>query len=905
MRYPEMFEIDRYPEIISFFQQSIQKLEQSHRTPEKIRELIHNGRAIFEVANAPYDELACEKLARYFEQQFEINQSFGSAIVSNSHKPWLVGKKENIDFYFWDRFRRYLEKDVRLPPQVIRVLDQDTDSILDYAGDPTVQHFQRRGMVVGHVQSGKTSSYSSVICKAADAGYKVIILLTGITNSLRRQTQDRIDHAFIGRRAEFGKGIKSEKIGAALHVLNGEDKWPVFGTTLAQDFSLKSANSFGVPIQSLDQPVIFTTKKNPSTLSNLLEWLKLYYPNGNIEHPLLMIDDEADNASINTKKKKGEVTKINEGIRAILSQFNRASYVAYTATPFANIFIEPDSSDVMSSQDLFPGDFIKVLDAPDNYVGPSRIFSKEGDLSSLMVREPNDYEDILPVKHKNHTNVDELPNSLKEAILVFVLVRCVRIINGDGHKHCTMMVNVSRFNSVQDAVSGKIHQFLTELSDDLKMYSLSNVAQENSKFLDQISEVFEREFLQTNNAEEIPDWQTVRKSLVKAISTISTQIVNMKGGGIEYDKHEETGLHVIAVGGLALSRGLTLEGLCVSYILRNPSAYDTLMQMGRWFGYRPRYEHLCRLYLPDFARDYYEYITSATDELRSEIKLMESERKTPREFGLKVREHPAAIRITAANKMTAALPISLSISYEKKHVEGHAIFTRGEKNDYNLNLLKSFVGGLGPISEDHSLVRPRLFWDNVDKSIVRKLLSEFEFPELCKELSLRNGSSSLVLDYIDDRPDELKNWDICIPESQTGLVDDCVLETERLKVRSRKSGDFVQSRKIYRITGKSNRVADRRDSSIGLSKSETLKGLKADWQFNSIRTKPLLIIHYFDAEIEDDNSKIYASLSVCFPKTGTHSPERKYMVNEVWSQLNLFDDPDFDDTDEELEGYDD
>lgn len=898
-----MFEIDKYPEIISFFQQMIQKQETNQRTPEKIREIIQNGKALFALANAEYSEDAVEKLARYFEQQFEVQQSFGSAIVSETHKPWLVQKKAEIDFYFWDRFRRYLEQDVRLPPQVVMTLDQDTDSILDYAGDPSAQKFQRRGMVVGHVQSGKTSSYSSLICKAADAGYKVIILLTGITNSLRRQTQDRIDHAFIGRRAEFGKGIKSEKIGAALYASDGNDKWPFFGTTLAQDFSLKSANSFGVPIQSLGQPVIFTTKKNPSTLANLLEWLKLYYPNGGIDHPLLLIDDEADNASINTKKQKGEVTRINEGIRAILDQFNKASYVAYTATPFANIFISPDSSDEMSSQDLFPSDFIKVLEAPDNYVGPSRIFAHGGDLSALMVREPDDYEDILPVKHKNHTEIDELPRSLEEAVIVFILVRCIRIINGDGHKHCTMMVNVSRFNSVQDSVSGEIHQYLTRLSDDVKMHSHSISGERNSLFLKQIYDLFEREFIDTDCDEAIPDWPSVKATLVKAVSTISIQIVNMKGGGIEYDKHEETGLHVIAVGGLALSRGLTLEGLCVSYILRNPSAYDTLMQMGRWFGYRPRYEHLCRLYIPDFARDYYEYITYATDELRSEIKLMESEGKTPKEFGLKVREHPAAIRITAANKMSAAVPISLSISFEKKHVEGHAIFTSETINSKNLDLVKDFLAELGPVSENQSHYRPRLFWDHVDKSTVRVLLSKFHFPDICKELSVRNGGTSLVLDYMDDRPDELLDWDVCVPESKSGEEDFNSLETHTLKLRKRMSGKFEQSGRIYRITGKSNRVADRRDSSFGLNKSINEKDLKADWECNSKRTRPILIIHYFQATMLGEK-ETFVSLSVCFPGTSTYSPERKYMANEVWSQLNLFDEPDFDETDEDLESYD-
>ena len=901
-----MFDIDKYSGMVSLFQDTIQKLSPQERTPEKIREILNAGEAIFIHVKAEFNDHNCETLARYFEQQFEIQQSVGSSIVSETHKPWLDSRKSEINFYYWKRFRKYLQEDIKLPPNVVRTLDGDTDSILDYVGDPTVERFQRRGMVVGHVQSGKTSNYSSLICKSADAGYRVIILLTGITNSLRRQTQDRIDHAFIGRRAEFGRRIQSIPIGAALYS-EGELQLPVFGTTLDQDFNLRAATTFGVPIQSLEQPIIFTTKKNPSTLSNLLEWLRLFYPNGGIEHPLLLIDDEADNASINTKKNKGEVTRINEGIRAILKQFNRASYVAYTATPFANIFISPDSPDEMETQDLFPKDFIKVLDAPDNYVGPSRVFTENGDLADIMVKQPDDFHDILPVKHKNHTKLDHLPPSLEEAVLVFVLIRCIRFLTGKSDAHCTMMVNVSRFNTVQENVCGLIYQYLELVKDEITMYSRARNGFKNSDMLQKLASIYKQEFTNIDTDEPIPDWISIQNALKDAVATIKVQVINMKGGGIEYDKHKDRGLHVITVGGLALSRGLTLEGLCVSYILRNPSAYDTLMQMGRWFGYRPGYEHLCRLYIPDFARDYYEHITHATDELRDEINIMENQGRTPKEFGLKVREHPAAIRITAANKMSSAVRILVSLSFEKKHVEGHAVYTEKTISEANKTLVNDFLASLPEISDAVDIQRTKLFWSGIEQSSIRKLLTEFSFPSACKELHAKKNDTSLLVDYIDDHSTEMLEWDVCIPEilREDADIDTDILPGLSIRLRNRRSGGHIDSGKVLRVIKKSNRVASKQDASFGLRKSILQdKDLKADWQFNTQRENPLLIIHCFNAEVDGNNLGTFISLSVCLPGTNAPSTERKYMANEVWHQLNLFDNIEDDDSDEDLENYD-
>lgn len=180
-------------------------------------------------------------------------------------------------------------------------------------------------------------------------------------------------------------------------------------------------------------------------------WAK-YVRNGEVRYYLLLIDDEADNASINTAKDPKLTTAINGIIRQILARFPRSAYVGYTATPFANIFIDPDSPEEMENDDLFPSNFIKALDPPSNYVGSHRVFREGGDLRKTMVRTVDDYHALLPLKHKSGDPVVDLPETLKDAVRVFCLTRAIRVLQDRGNAHCSMMINVSRFNAIQAQV---------------------------------------------------------------------------------------------------------------------------------------------------------------------------------------------------------------------------------------------------------------------------------------------------------------------------------------------------------------------------------------------------------------------------------------------------------------------
>ena len=232
-----------------------------------------------------------------------------------------------------------------------------------------------------------------------------------------------------------------------------------------------------------------------------------------------------------------------------------------------------------------------------------------------------------------------------------------------------MMINVSRFNDVQERIHGLVYSYLVEIRNSLTVNAGLPLSRTSDKNIKDLSENFHREFSEISCS-----FGRILKVLTEATSSVSVTTVNMRGGTLDYSRHKDGGLHVIAIGGLALSRGLTLEGLTVSYILRNTAASDTLMQMARWFGYRMDYEDICRLYLPESSLSHYEYIEEAIEELRDEVKRMKTLNQTPEDFGLKVRQSPTALRITAANKMRTATSIMLAQDYSGRHIEGHVLF---------------------------------------------------------------------------------------------------------------------------------------------------------------------------------------------------------------------------------------
>lgn len=472
---------------------------------------------------------------------------------------------------------------------------------------------------------------------------------------------------------------------------------------------------------------------------------------------MLLIDDEADNASINTSKDEYSPTRINAEIRRILKLFSKRCYVGYTATPFANIFISPDSDDAMLGDDLFPEHFIYCLEAPTNYFGPDKVFLNYRDDESghgPFVRSITDMEDVLPLKHKKGQPVHELPASLKQAIRHFVLSRAIRNIRGQSDHHSTMMVNVSRFVDVQQQIRNLIVDHMEMTTNRLRYHC-------NLPYNKALGDLVVREFFadfQSEYGELEPKigWADVQGALVDAAESVQVYTVNSGSmDTLDYAGYSREGkpLTAIAVGGLALSRGLTLEGLTISYVYRNSTMYDTLMQMGRWFGYRDGYIDLCRIWMSEESIGWYAHIAEAIEELRARLKHMQRIGKKPSDFGLFVRAHPDALIVTALNKMRYTENLDLRVSYDGRLVETHIVSASSEKNGRNRETVRQLYRQL--VNSDRMQATPgtRLVRD-VRSDIVADFVAALEYHPSMYEMA------ESVPAFITAMANEFPAWDV-------------------------------------------------------------------------------------------------------------------------------------------------
>jgi hypothetical protein len=613
--------------------------------------------------------------------------------ADDDHTPWVDGLREQVRWKFWDRYRTYLVRR-RMPQMAINALYRVTDRVLELLGNPVEETpFNRRGMVVGDVQSGKTGHYTGLVCKAADAGYKIIIVLTGMNNNLRSQTQVRLDEGFIGKVSvplddSTNRFVGVGEIDPSLIVDWGTNR------TERGDFNFRVMSQFG--IHPGGRPLLFVVKKNGSVLDGVLEWIRLT-GNSSDQHgrrftrmPLLVIDDEADQASIDTRQQTftngvadttHRPSAINAKIRQILGRFDQSSYVGYTATPFANIFIHPDAETGAEFQDLFPRDFIINIPSPENYVGAVRIFgsmleSEEdeagGGLPSL-IKEISDHahstsrsetQGWMPPMHRSdhlplYKGADCVPPSLGLAIRCFALVVAARRARGQSREHNSMLVHVTRFRASQRRVVHQVQAALDALANDVRYGGTAAIQKFRS--------VWEEEFEPVSRELALEDcapvsWAHVEPALQATIESIKVREINGSSADIlDYEQNRGNGLNVIAVGGDKLARGLTLEGLSISYFLRGSTMYDTLMQMGRWFGYRPGYLDLCRLFTTADLVEWYEHIARASEELRREFDRMEAVRARPVDFGLRVRSHPT-LTVTSRTKMRHGTELKVSFA---------------------------------------------------------------------------------------------------------------------------------------------------------------------------------------------------------------------------------------------------
>lgn len=731
-----------------------------------------------------------DELIRRASQRVGKNATLKDA---GDHIAWLNADRKK-DWRYWRRYAEYME--TKVPWKALDALDGATDEVLEQLEDPLREGaWDRRGLVVGHVQSGKTGNYTGLICKGADAGYKIVIVLAGLHNNLRAQTQIRLDEGFLGF-ATLANMDDLPAIGVGL-IDTDHSIRPNFATNRSEtgDFNKLQASKLGVTPEQ--RPWLFVVKKNKTVLERLLFWIRNRAANYTdpvtgrkfvTNLPLLVIDDEADHGSVDTGENvvdefgapdlEHNPTVLNKLIRSILHHFSRKAYVGYTATPFANIFIHDKGATEEHGPDLFPSSFITNLAAPSNYIGPGRVFgsttSTPESLPLVRALKDEEFTPWIPLKHRNGyrptwQGEGRIPDSMEEAIRSFIFACAVRKLRGQGAKHSSMLIHVSRFTSVQSEVVTQVGEHVRALKGRfIRGIDLARTEQlmqndYEKRFVPGMQRT--RELLIPD--ERLPDftWAEVREVLPEVISDIKVREINGSAkDALDYAENETTGLKVIAIGGDKLARGLTLEGLCASYFLRTARMYDTLMQMGRWFGYRDGYLDCCRLYTTEEMIEWFGHIADAAEELRQEFDNMVAAGATPKQFGLRVRSH-SVLTVTSRSKMRNARPMHLTFSGDL--LQTIVFPPRLADSQANFDAGARFIASLGaPLHPDQQLFVPPAgsslkghFWRGVPAGQVTGFLRAYR----THGASFR-VVSPLIADFIDEmqKDGELTNWTIAL-----------------------------------------------------------------------------------------------------------------------------------------------
>lgn len=800
------------------------------------------------------------RIKKELETHFDVKMEEGILIQGeeqqNRDTTWWTGvSKQECDTYYWDRYKKYLKKS--LPDEVIKVIDTDTDIVMDNTENPKVETFSRYGMVVGHVQSGKTANYSALICKAADAGYKFIVVIAGGINNLRNQTQERLNESFVGKDkgVQVGAGIGDASL----------DKLPISLTTTERDFNKQDAdrNSQGSNFDNTSTPILLVIKKNTSTLTNVIKWLESQYKNKIENHAMLMIDDESDYASINTKD-ENDPTAINKKLRKLLSLFKKSVYTAYTATPYANIFIDHEAGHDDIGKDLFPKDFIYSLDAPSNYFGARRIFL---DTNKKHLIEIDDYLDDIPPKHKKDFPLPYIPESLYDAMRVFILNISIRNLRGQVNKHNSMLIHATRFTDVHKKLATHVEDFISEIKTDITAYGNLPNAVKYSDLIRNLKETYE---LQHSEIEFT--WSEVLKNICISLNSIVIREVHQSTSvPLEYRKDRAT--NAIVIGGTSVSRGYTLEGLSVSYFLRNTVFYDTLMQMGRWFGYRIGYDDICKIYMSETMVDNFARIIESTEDLIKDFKLMSEAKKTPNDFGLAVKQHPeSALQVTARNKQRNVKEFIFNMKLDGQAKETSWLLDDDVIKKKNILAIENIVKTLN-INYSKEMVGTDTLWRNVNKQAVKDFLNEFTvFQNDPLGISARMPIA-FVKKYVKDRN---INWDVAL-YSGRGTKDKIHdVEFKREERKSTLKNDYLEIQNRQVSTGNSESIALDKDVRKELSSNRK----KIRQKLNN----PLLMLHILEVE---GNSRL-AAFGISFPGDVLSQEETiNLKINTVYYQNML------------------
>ena len=833
-----------------------------------------------------------EEIKKKLVEAFSISAEEGVFILGKKQneirdKEWWSSEKEKeVKNYYWKRYKEKLKSGDLIASDVVETIDKDTDNIMNNLGSPKSKGFDVRGMVVGYVQSGKTGNYAALMCKAADAGYKVIVVIAGATDNLRNQTQERLNKDFVGKDGQNQVGVG---IGRASDGLT-----PVSLTGADSDFKKEYVDQ-NIQLESIKTPVLLVIKKNSSILSNVIEWLKSQNSHSLNKELILVIDDESDYASVNTKEEK-DPSKINERIRDLLIIFKRTSYVAYTATPFATILIDHEASHEDVGEDLFPKDFIVVLNPPDNYLGPKEIFmppntkighGKGGSVDSKFICTIGDHVKCIPMKHKKSRQISSLPNSLKDAIRTFFINVAIRNLRGQDKEHNSMMVNVTRFTDVHKRIASKIEQYLEEVKNQINTYKEPEASGDRNRTIEDFEKTFTLRYKGIQ-----PNWPEVLAKLVELAQTVEVHEEHMlRSKRLEYLK--EKPINVIVVGGLSLSRGFTLEGLSVSYFIRKTSFYDTLMQMGRWCGYRVGYEDLVKIYSSKVIITNFIYVVKAMEALYDDFRKMSAQGKTPLELGLAVQRDPASfLHITAMNKQKNAVNLPSVICLDGDLVETSRLLKEETDRKWNVVAIKKIIEDLKDMKVTYNnggtdRETGTYLWESVEKSVIRKFLKNF----IVSASDSSGFKPRMPIGSVKEYASKVNtNWDVVLYSGsgdEWGEGKICINKGYR-------TFKLTKDEVAVEIEGKRRISGGPATEAVSLINHPEYNEIKGDRKKIRERLKrPLLMLHILQPLNPEECGEFseIAAFGASFPSKNINSmpPEIERVANTVLQKLMMFD----------------
>ncbi len=615
-------------------------------------------------------------------------------------------------------------------------VDAATSRILDLTGPPGAASIQTRGLVLGYVQSGKTTNFMGLAAKAADAGYRLFVVLSGVTDNLRSQTQARVEQILVGHHPE---------------------RWHLL-TDVDSDFN-RRGNAANL-LSDLNQRLIAVVKKNPYRLRRLLEWLTSASSEVLKGVPILLIDDEADQASLDVGA-KGRTSRINGLIRQILS-VPKAAYVAYTATPFANLLINPKDY-----EGLYPRDFVVELDQPASYFGPDRLFGRER-LSDAEPEAVTDGLDVVRIIDSSETRLVAPPPgrgavygwepavapSLAEAVDWFLIATAARRARSRVVEDSTMLVHTSMLAEAHHRLKLPLEEYVKGTRD---MWAAADAATRTRL-----------EALWSKESERLPAsdvglksvaWGAVAECIGDVLEKTRVIVDNYTSSDRLIYKRDDPAT-VIVVGGNTLSRGLTLEGLVSSYFVRSASAYDTLLQMGRWFGYRRGYEDLPRIWTTEELAQWFADVATVEEEIRRQIRSFPPD-VTPGQLGIMIRCHPS-MTITSAAKMRDAIDAAISFSQQREQT---ILFNHKDSGwlQHNISAAKRLVETARQVGNlEDNLSRGRTVVKGVPASAILAFLDEYRMHP--RAFRLR---PDLLKGYIQNqvRQGYLQSWNIVLFEN--------------------------------------------------------------------------------------------------------------------------------------------